>query len=357
MKEEDTEMLYLAGIIDGEGTIGISKLSKRLYQIRLSVGNTSEGLIDYLQDNYGGNKFGPYKQKGEKRKDKFQWDCNGNKAIELIKQIEPYLIIKQPQAELVLKSWEDTFKWDYTGRETPRYALDKRKNLYQQMKKLNKKGKQEEDSGEILVVKSKYVIILEEDEVEREPIIEIVDTIKEEDRYNTKSNKSNLPYLAAIIDGEGSIGIYQHFQRWFEIRLYVENTSEELIDYLQDIYGGNKRGPRKHKKENHKDSFLWECSNREAIKLIKQIKQYLVIKQERAEVAIQAWKDTFRIDYSNISYPKYAIDKRERYYQLMRKLNMKGKQQEGDVEDNEEEIDITLKINKNTLRKWLEESE
>lgn len=337
----DAEISYLAGIIDGEGTIGIRKQSERIYQIRLLVNNTSEELIEYLKENYGGKKLGPYKQKGN-NKDIFEWVCSGKEAIKIIKRILPYLVIKQLQAELAIKAFDDTFitNYNYKGPDqVPKYAIDKRKYYYQQMKKLNQIGKQEEV----------------EEEDEKGSDIENVDAIEDVYKYSNINNESKLSYLAAIIDGEGTIGIYKHGDRWYQIRLNVGNTSEELIDYLRENFGGKKSGPYNQKPEKWRDVFNWECSTKEAIRLINNIKSYLVIKQEQAQLALDAWEDTFRIDYNhgNNEVSLYAIGKRECYYQQMKKLNRKGKH----WKEGEEQVEITLKINKNTLKRWLGESE
>lgn len=159
---DESKLVWLAAIIDGEGTIGITKQKERHYYIRLNVNNTSEALIDYLQENYGGNKGGPYKEKVINHKDRFVWTCENREAIELIEKIELYLIIKQEQAELAIKAYKDTFKNRYNGRKTPKYACDKREQYYQQMKKLNQRGKEVDDCEEKSSLKLRCTITLEE---------------------------------------------------------------------------------------------------------------------------------------------------------------------------------------------------
>lgn len=166
MTSEEGKWMWLAAMIDGEGTIGIYKYSKHSYLVRLQVSNTSEELIDYLKEKYNRNKHGPYKQKEERRKDVFEWKCHSKEAIRLIKQIKPYLVIKREQAQLAIRAWEDTFRINYRNREIPRYALDKREEYYQQMKKLNQIGKYDEEDEECLLLKKKVVITLEEFGVE-----------------------------------------------------------------------------------------------------------------------------------------------------------------------------------------------
>ena len=86
--KEDNEILYLAAVIDGDGTIEINKSDDRRYRIRLEVNITSRHLIHYLQENYGGNVHGPYISKQKTHKDHFLWECSTKEAIKIIKQIQ-----------------------------------------------------------------------------------------------------------------------------------------------------------------------------------------------------------------------------------------------------------------------------
>lgn len=326
--KEYNDITYLAALVDGEGTIGINKSRGRHYSLFLSIGNTSEELIDYLKNEYGGMKHGPYTPKLKNARNVFEWKCSNRKAINLIKKILPYLNIKQLQASLAIESWEDTFRINYRNgmNRMPKFALDKREYYHAQMKQLNVKGKQEQ---------------YEQNETEQK------------ENYSNTNNILMIQYLAGIIDGEGTIGIKKSRNIHYSILLSVSNTSKSLIVYLKENFDGSMSGPHSQKKENEKDRFEWQCSGKKAIKLIKRVQPYLIVKHKQAELAIEAWNDTFIINYNSGTnrIPQYAIYKREKYFLDMRKLNKKGIHQE------DEEIEITLKINRNTLQQWLEESE
>lgn len=350
------EICYLAGMLDSEGTISISKVNERNYQIRLSVGNTSELIIDYLVEVYGGNKGGPYKSNNENGRDRYDWNCSSYDAIKLIKKVQPYLIVKQAQADLAISAWNDTFRIDYNNRgpgQVPKFSIDKREYYRQEMKKLNMKGKQEGDKEEGISYNPRHVISLYDYLTERESPNKTKFVMNEYVKYKDENNTLKLAYLAAMIDGDGTIRIKRSKQK-YTIYISVKNTSEALMDYLKENFKGKKLGPYSNKiGKNWKDYFLWECSSKEAIKIIKQIEPYLIIKRQQANLAIEAWEDTFRIDYNTRGperIPKFAINKREYYYQQMKMLNKTGKHED-------EEIVISLKINKNTLQRWLKESE
>lgn len=328
MKEEDVKLSYLAGIIDGEGTIGIFK-HKQAYRITLKVANTSEQLIIYLHENFGGNKMGPYNDKKENHKDMFEWHCTSRKAIEIIEKVKPYLIVKNTQAALAIQAWEETFKNSYSRNGPNRiqkYVIDKREEYYQQMKLLNFRGKNEGEE--------------ESDKNKRKTQI-----ISKQD-VNSETKEVASCYLAGIIDGEGTIGIYKNSQS-YQILLQVNNTSEELMTWLKWNFNGNLNGPYKEKKLNWKDRYEWRCFSNDAIKIVKNVEQYLIIKQEQANLAIDAWNNTFKISYRGRCIPKFATNKREQYRQQMNQLNMKG------TNINKMDILVPFEIEKNTLKEWL----
>ena len=59
VKSED--LAYIAGIIDGEGYIGITKRIRRgkyrEYTVRISIGQTDGATLDWIKDNFGGGVF------------------------------------------------------------------------------------------------------------------------------------------------------------------------------------------------------------------------------------------------------------------------------------------------------------
>ena len=102
-----TELAYIAGIVDGEGYIGISADHRKrdpdrpCWRLRVSVTNTSEWLVQYLKFSVGG---GVIVLKSDKRlRPCYQWQIGYGKAAEFLKLILPYLQLKRPQAEIAIK--------------------------------------------------------------------------------------------------------------------------------------------------------------------------------------------------------------------------------------------------------------
>ena len=128
------EFAYLAGLIDGEGTIFVIRRPPRLenplgtYHLRLQIVNTDWRLILWLQDNFGAKVATLCKGTSKwKRSWSAMWYTGY--AKEVIKLIQPYLIIKKEQASIALEFPTDKERMP-----------EKRRELYMELKVLNRKG-------------------------------------------------------------------------------------------------------------------------------------------------------------------------------------------------------------------------
>lgn len=92
---------YLAGIIDGEGSVILYK-RREVVAVMLTVSNTAKQLLDWIADKTGvGAVCSQYKET-EKRKATWFWRCNADAAESVLQQIRPYLVLKSAQADLAL---------------------------------------------------------------------------------------------------------------------------------------------------------------------------------------------------------------------------------------------------------------
>src|ERR1041385_3098638 len=102
----ETEKAYIAGIVDGEGWIGISlkkgsiaKTTKRGYCFRpaMTVSMTNKPLLDYICSVTGlGNIKTRCRQKPH-HSIPYSWDLWSNQVRQLLEVIMPYLRLKLPQ--------------------------------------------------------------------------------------------------------------------------------------------------------------------------------------------------------------------------------------------------------------------
>jgi hypothetical protein len=100
---------YIAGFFDGEGSIGIYKISRtggyRLRtQLTQNITPDSESVMIELQSRFGGN-IARMRAPIYKRGAAYNWQLNADVAAGFLKQIEPYLILKKDQAVCAL-AWQ-----------------------------------------------------------------------------------------------------------------------------------------------------------------------------------------------------------------------------------------------------------
>ena len=100
----ETELAYIAGIIDGEGSIC---LTIRRYpgggtvSLIACVGMTDPRVPKLLHEKFGGALF-LRKPTSIKWKPAWAWSLTGDKALSFIEVIYPYLIIKREQADIAI---------------------------------------------------------------------------------------------------------------------------------------------------------------------------------------------------------------------------------------------------------------
>jgi hypothetical protein len=138
----ETQLAYLAGIIDGEGSIYIQKI-KRVksphFDVRFNVTNTDKTLIDWLQSTFGGLV---YHRNGcnERCKDRYEWVLSRKNFDIFSKLIQPYIVAKKYQLEIAI-SIRQTYSRNFGSNGVPPEILKFREECLHKMRSINKKGK------------------------------------------------------------------------------------------------------------------------------------------------------------------------------------------------------------------------
>lgn len=107
-----TDLAYAAGIMDGEGSIGIyantSKKGNPVYRMRVRVNNTDEWLIHWLHQNFGGciGVTDRGARFGRNWKPAWYWTVSCRPALLFLNMVSPYLRLKKPQAEIAIRFQE-----------------------------------------------------------------------------------------------------------------------------------------------------------------------------------------------------------------------------------------------------------
>lgn len=101
----EVDAAYLAGLIDGEGSIMINP-RRNTITTRLVVTNTHRGVLHWLPEVTGLGKVQAHRPEGDRHRATWMWVVNGDGALSLLTQIEPFMRIKRPQALLAIETQE-----------------------------------------------------------------------------------------------------------------------------------------------------------------------------------------------------------------------------------------------------------
>ncbi|MGE5524337.1 MAG: hypothetical protein ACM3SS_11525 [Rhodospirillaceae bacterium] len=145
-------IIYLAGVVDSDGSISISKnlpatiknaptLKNPRYVLHLAVVNTSKDLMEWLVSTFGG-VYRPRKmQRPDKQRVTYDWRFNNGKALPLLEALKPYLIVKKERAQVgidLLRGWTTTVGG--MGAQTTPEEVARRDELWALMKEMNRQG-------------------------------------------------------------------------------------------------------------------------------------------------------------------------------------------------------------------------
>jgi len=108
---EETVAAYAAGILDGEGSIGIGhnirNPTKPVYWIVIDVSMSEKGLVvlQWLRKNFGGS-ISNQRQQTERWSLTCSWRIFGDPALKLLRRVRPYLLLKSEQADIAIRLQE-----------------------------------------------------------------------------------------------------------------------------------------------------------------------------------------------------------------------------------------------------------
>lgn len=132
---QKTDLAYMAGIVDGEGTItGYYWPKKHHFMTECVVINTHLPLMLWIKGKFGG-VINTVKRKNtpKGRKLVYCWRLPSAKRIYFIKSILPFLKEKRPRAELVIKLITEIRDNGYS-----KINIDKRISIVNKLKELHR---------------------------------------------------------------------------------------------------------------------------------------------------------------------------------------------------------------------------
>jgi hypothetical protein len=253
---------YLAGLIDGDGHIAIVNRGENAsngYRVKLCIYNCNSKIIKLLQKTIGGKiRSNKINKKRPKWRDCIEYSCQDNRAADLIRNIQPFLIIKKEQAEIALTAIDTKNTYNKAlGRWHPELKIkqySKLKILKNKINELNIRG-----------------------------------TNKRFEQQNIKNIPFNINYLAGFCDSDGSLMISK-VGKYLAAKIKFTNTNKNIIDWI-DFHIPNGSIYLKNS-TNKKWNIGYELtfSNMNAYALADKLKTSLIIKNEQAHLLVKFGK-------------------------------------------------------------------
>src|SRR3990167_8433239 len=135
---------YLAGLIDGEGYIGILRTQKNdkahctylhehAYCPVLKIAMTDRSIIEWLYSSFGGTF--EIRRARENARESYGWTCRKALVGKFLRYLYPYLRVKRKQAEIIFR-----YPQISPGTKISEDVYGKRGELYLSIRALNKVG-------------------------------------------------------------------------------------------------------------------------------------------------------------------------------------------------------------------------
>jgi len=101
-----TDIAYLAGLLDGEGSICIFRSTHRdgssRHWINVTIGNTHHGVLKWIQSIFGGRLASNAEQYKPQNHETWRWRVNAKEAALILRLVSAYLKIKTSKLVLQL---------------------------------------------------------------------------------------------------------------------------------------------------------------------------------------------------------------------------------------------------------------
>lgn len=131
-KLTDKQLAYLAGLMDGEGCISITKhqgIHSRTpsYIMRVIIAQANESYLRYWHELTG---IGSINQK-PLNPTCYDWRITSQEALAFLKELYPFLILKKDEADIAIK-FQESFSVDKRGGRNyivPKEVIEKREQL------------------------------------------------------------------------------------------------------------------------------------------------------------------------------------------------------------------------------------
>ena len=134
----EIEKAYLAGLVDGEGSITLSRAHRNeMPSPELTITNTCQSLVEWVKQITNCGLIISRSPRRPHHKPAFVWSVGKtDKCLNLLQEIRPYLRVKDRQADLLLNRYKASTPRN--GKYTPA-VLEEKLRLVEEIRVLNRR--------------------------------------------------------------------------------------------------------------------------------------------------------------------------------------------------------------------------
>jgi hypothetical protein len=245
MDLNDKETLaYAAGFFDGEGCIVIRRTRGNTFWTSVRITSTDLPIIEWMRKNFGGaTGVQPPNKNAKVCRPCWFWGMGSKSATEFLKKIAPLLVIKRQQADLAIE-FQSRIEAPGVNRLTP----------------------------EEIAIRETY----------KRRLVEL----KLGCQAETREGLFDAPYIAGLLDGEGTILIFK-VPGSFHLRVSVVNTDLPVLERMKGLFGGAICQKLEKISIRTRPCWQWEIQGPKAAELLVELFPHLIIKKEQAKLALE----------------------------------------------------------------------
>jgi len=237
------ECAYLAGIVDADGSISVSRITSGrrypTYRVVVEVCNQSKELIEWLR-----SKFPKYNLRMTRRGVYIFTIYHIGLLWHLLPKLTARLVLKQRQGELALRALELKYKY---WRTTSKRYYEEMNQIHLEVSRLNR--------GERLIAER-----------------------LENTHYDDAPEEELYAYLAGVLDGDGAVSINKHGR----VTIHLSTVSKGYALWLRD---------RIDESEVYylESTGVWTVVLTHeylALELLEKLSPYIIVKRKRIETIL-----------------------------------------------------------------------
>ena len=120
------DLAWAAGFFDGEGSITLTVSEGKYIRLEVACSQKVQLPLALFERMFGGSVYGYTPKHGEIC---FVWKIYGAKGVEFLKELYPYMIVKDADAKEVIDIWESKDCERAIKRHSDRQAVRKKTHL------------------------------------------------------------------------------------------------------------------------------------------------------------------------------------------------------------------------------------